>query len=320
MIFLILLYVAQVFITSVFPFDLPDTIRNYKVIRESSPTVIYFGDSVMRTVHPQDRDKRPIYLMLQKNLPDDLVASIDQMAYHPGIYEAYVRNIAQSRFKELKYVIVPINLRTFSPEWDKRPQYQFEKEKWLLSYEYTPLYSFLHFLFSIRAINLEPISDVSFLQTPIYLGEKQVGIVSDFENYSYKEFSEENFRKKAIYYYLYDLHSEHRKLQSLINIAHILHEKNIEVVFYITPIDIESGEKILPNQFKKQVITNASTIVNEIENEGFTVLNLVDALLADAFHWNVYINEHLNMKGRIFVAEKIAEDISRFRKESEIQK
>ena len=48
-------------------------------------------------------------------------------AYHIGIYLEYAQYIvAQENLPQV--VIIPINLRSFSPEWDMRPEYQFEKE------------------------------------------------------------------------------------------------------------------------------------------------------------------------------------------------
>ena len=113
-------------------------------ILKDKPEVIIFGDSVMTVSDPKDIDKRPTDLMLQEKIPNLNVESIDYLAYNPDIYLEYIKYITNNKFKP-KAVIIAINLRSFSPDWDQNPGYQFEQEKLILRYKNTPLFPYLKF-------------------------------------------------------------------------------------------------------------------------------------------------------------------------------
>ena len=93
--------------------------------------IIYFGDSTIYTLGVGDKDKRTTSEMVEEITPCYSLGSITHAAYQMDIYLEFCRYITRQK-QHPSFIIIPINMRSFSPEWDRRPQYQFEMEKIIL--------------------------------------------------------------------------------------------------------------------------------------------------------------------------------------------
>jgi hypothetical protein len=169
-------------------------------------------------------------------------------------------------------------------------------------------------MFTIQAYPLVPISEKEFLDTPVYNGKLQVGTVRDFEGINQRPYSDDNLRKLLVYFYMFDLSPSHRRIRSLEEIADIIRTNSMNVIFYVTPIDYETGNQFLGPAFQKQLDSNVSVITNSLAQQGFDVLDLSSSLPANGFAWKnaeftYYINEHLNDQGRLFVAKQLQKKV-----------
>ncbi|MCP5108838.1 MAG: hypothetical protein GY950_35975 [bacterium] len=292
----------------VFRFDEFTRLNHYL---EEKIDIVYFGDSSIYTLGSGDKDKRSIARMTADKTPQYSLGELSHAAYHIDIYAAYCRYIARQGYHP-EAVVIPINIGTFSPYWDKRPQYQFEKEKMILEggIRKQLLQAFYKPLMALD-YNFYTISREEFLNAPVFNGTRQVGIVSDFNNSSYRKYSERNMKNRILFFYMFSLSPQHRKLKSLVETAGVLARHNIEGIFYFTPIDYETGEKYFPGLFTRRLKENADVIRSLLAAEGVEVLDLSTGLPADSFSWGLYPNEHLNQKGRRYVAEKVSRRIDR---------
>ncbi|MDQ1352102.1 MAG: hypothetical protein QG657_2408 [Acidobacteriota bacterium] len=288
----------------VFRFD-QFTRLNYYLKKKTE--IIFFGDSTITARGQDDNDKRSIAAMLQDIAPQSSVGSVTHPAYHIGIYLEFCKYIVRQGYRP-SILIIPINMRSFSPGWDRQPHYQFEIQtivlrggilKTILLAFYKPLMMFKYNFFTI--------SQQEFLNTPVFCGNRQVGVIKDFNNNSYVKYSVKNMKNQLIYCYMYDLSlsPRHRKLENLVEIARLLTKNNIKSLFYITPIDWETGEKHLPGEFLKQLQQNTRLIHSLLSAEGVEVLDISTALPPNYFAWHLYPNEHLNQRGRMYVAEQL---------------
>lgn len=287
----------------VFKFDEFVRLNNYL---KAKTDIIYFGDSTIYTLGEGDKDERTTAGMVKDMTPCYSLGSITHAAYHMDLYLEFCRYITRQKNRPY-FIIIPINMRSFSPEWDRRPQYQFEIEKIILRGGllkqlvlafYKPLCVFKY--------NFSTISRKEFLNTPVFNGSQQMGMVRDFNNKSYLTYSENNLKNSIIYFYMYTLNREHRKVKSMVEAATILTQNNITAIFYITPIDHETGEKYFPGQFLKRLRHNTQLICSLLEAEGVEVLDLSIDLTSKYFRWVRYPNEYLRQTGRKYVAEKIS--------------
>jgi hypothetical protein len=81
------------------------------------------------------------------------------------------------------------------------------------------------------------------------------------------------------------------------------------VIFYLTPVDEQTGESLLPGEFRPLVKSNVRLLERELRTTGATVLDLSDGLPAESFSWDLYPNEHLRAAGRRYVAHQLEQAI-----------
>ena len=278
----------------------------------ANPDIVYFGDSTNASVAEEDVDRRAISTCLNDTFDGLEVCSLDAPSYHAGVYEACI-DLMLERGLHPDAVIVPVNLRSLSPEWHLRPEYQLTKLTRELRYADHMLYQAASPLVEwLRIFDDEPISQTEFEQSPVYCSSERVGCVRDFKNALYKSVTPERTRNKFIFHYMYELDREHEKLAALVRIAQKLRAARINAVFYITPIDVQTGERLLPGTFRTQVAANIRVIQNELEKHQTPLVDLAFTLAPQEFDWQRYPNEHLGATGRNFVANTLADVLPPF--------
>lgn len=229
------------------------------------------------------------------------------------IYLAYARYIV-AKENLPKTVIIPINLRSFSPEWDVRPEYQFEKELTFLQNNNSIFIRSFHKPLSIFRFYKPEISKQEYEALPVYHGSQLVGTVGEFEETISEYPTSENMVRSLIYFYLYDLEDDHRKLQSMANLSDIYRAKGIDVIFYITPIDYQIGNYYMGESFTEQVAQNIAVITETLQGKDVLLLDYSFSLTSDFFNWDNYPNEHLNENGRNFIALNLSNKLSALQK------
>lgn len=281
-----------------------DTALKYK------PDVILLGDSVIISPYSKDLDPRPVNLMLQEKIPNLKLSSFDSLAHASEVFLQQIRYITRNEYKP-QLVVIPINIRSFSPHWDPRPGFQFEMEKLTLRYKNTPVFPYLKFLINFNLFSLIPFSQAQFENTPVYSGDSLIGVAKDFEYQESEKYSDTHQKNKILISYTYTLSKNHRKLKALKETADLLSKNNIKAVFYLTPVDYETAEKFTGDFAKNQMTQNINLIKNSLNKYPVKILDLSFKLPADNFAWKdaLYINEHLNQNGRQFLAQELANSI-----------
>jgi len=289
--------------------DTPSPVRLGDRLIAEGCDVIYLGESTLYSAAPTDRDQAPINEMVQRRLPAYRVGCIAHDAFHMELYERFFAYFARKPHPP-SIVVVPINLATVNPYWDKRPEYQFERFKRFLEHDTVLFRSFYRPLAAFRALDLEPISQREYARTVVFDGDTPVGRMDAFMGPRFDTFSVQNTRDQLIVRYMYRVPPDHRKLEAMRRIARISTDTTMQVLFYVTPIDCETGDKYLGKRFTQHVTENVELIVGILEDEGIVPLDLSRDLGADMFHWaSLYPNEHLDERGRRYVADKVAEAI-----------
>jgi len=270
--------------------------------------IIYFGDSSDTNYGKEDLDKRSISQMLKDTLTDYSMVNISHAAYSADIFLDFCKYMVKQKYYP-KVVVIPINMRSFSPSWDRNPGWQFEKEKTILENKLLFMFFKTMETFDKNNKRFNKITQSEFENTEVFNGDKAVGIVKDFDKHEFRHYSEENMKNSILYFYMFSLKNDHRKLKSLAEMAKVLVENDIRPIFYITPIDYETGERYFPGEFSERLKNNIKTIKSALKENDFEVLDLSVDLKPDFFAWELYPNEHLNEKGRKYVTERIAETI-----------
>jgi len=315
LLFSLLIFLGQFVICLKFK---PEKNKHVQLLTEYSDSkvhIIGLGDSTINHSYDKDVNKQSTYSMLQNLLKNDSLREISSAAFHAGVYEHYFRYIAQN-IDSVHAVIMPINLRSFSPQWDMRPAYGFEKSKAALKYDHWIFYMFHKPLLIFKFF--EPkITEFEYKNTAVFNGNKKIGKVKDFLTENYDQLDAKYIRDKFQFHYMYKLEPTHRKLQSIRNIIALSKRYDIQAMFYITPIDFEQGNRFLGLDFLKQIRRNTLIIHRLFKQEGVPLLDLSTSLDRTYFYWlhgrhgDHSPNEHLIANGRQFVAQQIYSSLNR---------
>ncbi|HOY09534.1 MAG TPA: hypothetical protein PLB05_05595 [Candidatus Omnitrophota bacterium] len=291
------------------PRDLQFKIKKIDTILRWKPDVIYFGDSTLNWTAPSDRLKLSMPALLKALLPGSVVVKLVHPSYQMAIYKENLRFFILKKYYP-KCVIFPINLRSFSPIWEWQPLWQFEEEVTLINsmlegwiWFYKPL--------TVFKLNHLKLTGYEYLRKKVYMGDKEVGRVRDFDNLDYFTATDENIRRQMVVRYMYPLSEDHRFIRSMLEIVRMSKAAGIEPVFYITPIDFQTGVRYVGPAFTDQVEKNVAFIQQVLSAEGVEALDLSRSLGTKYFSWPedvptvLYPNEHLKLRGRIFVVENL---------------
>lgn len=281
-----------------FPGDRLKELNNYL---KQNYDIFLFGSSVINHSNIKDIDTRSISQMLQSMQRNHKIANISRGAYELNIFSHFFEYITKCNSKPELYIF-EINLRSFSPEWDRRPEYQFEKEIAILK---SPNLEFIYHMLSDYNYNFETITQNEFNQTPVYKWQTQIGLVKDF-TFEESPVTDLGTKKKLIFFYLYKLDETNSKIDSLKRLITISKNNKTKLLFYLTPIDWEAGQEYLPNDFEEITSKNILLIKSILLNNKMPFLDLSYSLGSSFFSYDKYPNEHLNENGRFFVANELS--------------
>ncbi len=314
-----LLVLLQLFFGLVYPMEIPTEIEQFEQQIADEVDIFYFGDSTVW--HPRGTQTTPA--MVQEYLGERTVGEVSHAAYNLDLYlhymQALIRATADGSYRP-ELVIIPINMHSFAPEWDQRPEYQFTAEKRILDHGRTFSRIFGRPL-NIFGVYDSPISSEEFLNTDVYSDTAVVGQVADFEaalgNSRLEEKENERFvyyqalpeeglmESTLVYYYMAPLAADHRKVQSMLQIVSLLQAHDIGLLFYITPVDGELGDVYLGTSFRRRLTANKQVILDLLAERNVPVLDLADAL--EPFYFSD--TEHLQQEGKRYVAEQLVAQI-----------
>jgi hypothetical protein len=286
----------------------PWEIVAFDALLEEGVDVIYFGDSTTIDISKNDQDLRPLPEMVNDASPGFSVRKHSYAAYHAEVFEGYCRRLATFEQKP-KAVIIPINMRSLSPAWDLKPEWQFEKEKFLLKNNRYWADVALVPLTVFRYVDLVPIEQDEFETEPVYFGKAHAGHIAEFIREIPDETEVDHFWKQFVFGYGYPLSEGNRKLRALLQSAKLLNEAEVVPIFYIAPLDFTAGGKWAGEKFTEQLDVNVAFVVDIFERMGVDVLDLSRTISSESFDYEWDIHEHLDEDGRGFVAEKLADKI-----------
>lgn len=286
--------------------DTPTPVRLCDRYLAEGRDIIFFGESTLYTVNPNDTDRSSIDRMLEPLIPQYRLGAIAHDAYHLQLYESFCAYIAQQS-SHPRLLVVPINIGTLGPYWDARPEYQFQRIMLFLKNDHWWFRAFYRPLAAFGALDLNPVSQRAFDSIIVYDEDRPVGRMKDFMAGRFQTVTDENTRDQIVVRYMHNASPQDRKIQAMCRIAEISRRNGIPVLFYLTPIDYQAGDKSLGPRFTEHIARTIALIEKLLAERQCVPLNLALSLDSSYFHWGSrYPNEHLNERGRRFVAEQLA--------------
>lgn len=263
-----------------------------------------------------DLNKSSLADLITNNFSSGKIKIISHTAYNAEVFESYINYIYKKKYKP-DLIVIPINMRSFSPQWQKNPAWQFDCEVKLIN----------------SMTNSDPLITFSFLKKEVILWIKNIlylyykadfsltrlNRVKDFKKIiadkSNKIYSKEyRLKHLFIFHYLYKLQKNNKNILSLLNILTLSKKIGAKLFFYITPINYEAGNAYAGKNFTKFLNKNISQLMNILNSNNFSIevkiVDLSKKLESSFFFHPNDSTEHLNFKGRKALARIINENLS----------
>ena len=255
--------------------DFSRLLRNFSSFftNGNHPKLLIFGDSVAEWVARDDvlqKTLKELFIEQGRNFADTFVVS--GRAFHTEIYFQYCRVLSKLPIPP-RLVLIPINLRSFSPSWDLNPEFQYLEHIDKLKAKCEGRISF-----QLGVHSISPTEILIFKSIPLEYPGKPLLTVGDFHQISKdKPLSDTHPQWKVrldhvfAFHYMFPIYKQNRKLISLCNMVELLRDMQTKVLLYITPINFEAGQKYVGNQFLELVNENIQTITDALHERGISV-------------------------------------------------
>lgn len=228
-------------------------------------------------------------------------------------------------------VILPINVRCFSPQWDWNPRFDFTREITAINrYHRDPEKKMIRLV----PTNKMPVGFLkwqAFLRWQVRYPFSSCNRIKDFVDViatQPKDSSAADYRLRQIFifHYLHPLEADHQQLKYLQTLLSFLRELGIPVLSYLTPINYQAGVRCVGEEFKALVSENVGQILqqmagnsltavsdNVFEGPKLTVANWTFLLTENFFFHQNESTEHLNISGRNKLSDSIVRLVLRKR-------
>lgn len=290
--------------------ELQMLLENYDGV--TPPDILYLGDSVLLRISREDDKKDPLDRMFAEKVAGRFsVLGVAHTAYHLLVYRELI-HVLKKTVHRPKIILLPINLRSFSPQWDYHPSWQFWSE-------IQAAQSYWSNLVCVDINNDdEGLPNKTLLRLydsiPVYypeIGLKTIGYFRNIINAKPDDEEKRKYRLQNIFrfHYMHELVDVHPKLKALNDIVKLVAEMGIYVVVYVTPVNRQAGQRYAGNSFLDMVKSNVSLIKAQSVSERFNPLvSFSDFSLlldSDCFFSEDNSTEHLNEKGREILSDQL---------------
>jgi len=277
--------------------------------RGAGPRLLVLGDSVYYRVSKDDTDRRTLSQMLYDRLQESGLDALclNYSAYHPGVYAALLGALSRMPNRPAK-VVLPINLRCFSPQWFLQTDHLFAEEIRIFD-AYSPGQVIPEVTRQTNPGAAEAFDamTVCYPDSPLNtIG--QFRLVAKAESRSgYQEAWKA--RQIAIFHYLHPLAPDHPRLLDAVEMIQRAARMGIKPVVYLTPINHRHGVRVVGERFEQLVAEHVSTLRRALqesaESAGGLFLDWSRAFEDDMFFHPGERTEHLNQAGRLRLAELV---------------
>lgn len=278
------------------------------------PRLLMFGDSVHERIQGAEAERRTVKQLVVERWQRDAALAISHSAYNSLVYREYLKaGVAVGRPADV--VVLPINLRSFSPEWDSNPQYD-------LSTHVDALKSFadapagpLPAPVSGMARGQFDAAMAGFMARPIETPLSRIRTIGEFlairrSKPQGREEARRRLREVAIVQYALPIAPGHRQIAALLAAIDIAKHQDMGLVLYFTPIDVALARAVGGDDLAAAVARNLQTVAGPLERAAqggrVVVRNWLSALPHEMFFAGEF-SEHLLQAGRDWLAEQIVD-------------
>lgn len=284
------------------------------------PAVLMFGDSALRQHGVCDRERLGTdeYLARAAQLA---VYPVEHGAYSALMYREYARSIARAAVPP-RLVLIPVNLRAWSPEWGDRPLYRFP-----LRTAYIRLRDGVGF--APLPVIAQLASDRDRAETRRWqdaevasfagerlgrngeLAREQLAADLDCGAPPASGAAAAVLRRKFLWHYGSTARAAEAMSAALAETVGVLRAAGIDVLVYVTPVNVEEAAAYAGAALAAAIGERATAIGARVLAAGGRFVDLHDLLPAGRFIDKHLACEHLDETGRRRLAERLAAELRR---------
>jgi hypothetical protein len=292
----------------------------YRILRDieaalngggTAPEVLLLGDSVHYRVRYNDRDNSTLSEMVAGLLAPRSSFGLNGAAFHPRLFLATIRCVAQMPNRP-KVVVIPVNLRSFSPQWWLKPENDYVNEIAALEAhrpgdEVPTLPPFQKNKDGERYRALAVTYPGTTLSS---IGEFLAVIDGKSDDTARQAWRD---RQIAIFHFMHTLEPDHPWLQDIVRCVEEARAAGMRPVVYVTPINYQWGVRSVGDLFATAVGRNTTTLRHVLEpvvdRLGGTYRDWSRAFVDRLFFNRDEKTEHLSDEGRRKLARMIVDEL-----------
>jgi hypothetical protein len=302
-------------IDRIIPPRYPQLVQLDRVYNGDDPAdVLILGDSVMERVARDDTDTRTLGQMIADGLkPEHSSVVISNTGYQPSIYYPLLLALSVMEHRP-KVVVYPINLRCFSPQWDLHPAWQYYREMRVI-WQYIATRK-IGRVKRVGTYYMDAYRDTCVAYPSSVL--KTVGEFLDIINTKSVNAEQGKYRKKEIFtfHYMHPLVPALGKLQAIQASMSWARSNDVNVLAYVTPINVQAGERFVGPAFRSQVAANLHVLGDAIDHyrDKYTMRIFdwsteFDSSIDSSHFFDADLStEHLNQRGRHELGAMVASE------------
>jgi hypothetical protein len=272
-------------------------------LERTSGELVYFGDSVVQTAAIGDTDPRLLPDMLAAEV-DEPVLRVSQAATSCEMHAAWLR-FASRLTPPPRAVIIPVNLRAFSPHWERNPGWVFTDAAAMIDH---PLYARL---LSVMEWDWGRPTDDEFRATPVFVGGALVGTIAELDaiDAGYLPTAEVR-RSRYLVRFAADI-DRSRRLGAFEDLVHEANASRFPVILYLTPIDVDQAREHVDEATYANLEANLEVLRAALRTTRWPSVDLSETVRAQDFDHPIGDpHEHLKWRARLVVAEALADALA----------
>ena len=226
-------------------------------------TTLLMGDSVIRGISHHDSDQRGLDDYLQAVCPKENILTVCHGGYNSIIFQRFLSLLAKAKAKP-RLIIIPINLRSFSPIWYLHPLYGFKIEQDIMD-NFAKTGNILLPLVKALSVKIQTKIDslkylFSEISTEFSENAKVVQYIKIKNYFSPKTAKEIVLRLSSLFSYHYMCHINEDSViwSSFMKMIETIQDIGVPCIIYNTPINYQAGLQVIGNKFINQVNRNRS--------------------------------------------------------------
>jgi hypothetical protein len=278
--------------------------------------ILFFSASPNKAYPKGDIDTRSISKIIDDNLPDYSLTSIDTGAIHAGVYLKLIKLIPDNH--NLNCVVVNMNYRSFGVQWLLSPL-ENAISKQSVFYNNKPLIinrflQGLNYYDAITKKERQKLIENNWADEVLPFSPPKNTVINWCfkDKWGGRDNSKRNLADHYIKNFAFTIKENNPRLKDFDEIVTICQQKNIKLIFNILGENIENAKYLVDSDLTDLMICNKNYLKQRYLDKGVSIVDNFELIADSCFYERDYPTEHYSFAGRQLIGRNIAKEILKF--------